>query len=182
MRLSDDNSNPLNDPPLAEAWSAFAHLASAAETPFDEHAFASRVAAEVAHQQRRRRVRIGAGMLALAASLLVIVGVTTRMPRGETALAVATPKQAAPAVGRAPEQVSPAATEPNTVASDTLPGEQIDPPGEIIPWEDDLAVEAASLASQLQSVEQHWRERPDSIALLQFQVDKFEQEIKGGEL
>ncbi len=180
--MSDDNSNPLDDPQLAEAWSAFAHLAAAAEAPFDEHAFASRLAALVAWRQRRRRLRIGAGLLALAASLLVIVGMAIRVPRGETAVARAIPEQAAPEVAGVPDRASPAAPESSVVGTDAVPGERNGPWLEVIPWEDDLAAETASLASELQSVEQHWRERPDSIVLLQSQVDQFEQEIKSGEL
>ncbi len=179
--MSDVEQNPLDESQLAEAWHAFAQLARAAEAPFDEAACAVRVKARLAldieRGRRRRRLWIGTGALAAAASLLVIVGLNRLVPREENSPALPLPEQVAPRVAAAPALQGNIA-DAQAVVVENAQASRV----EIAPWEDELAVETASLADELQLVERQWRERPDSIALLQLQIDQFEQEIKSGEL
>jgi hypothetical protein len=178
--VNQSESNPLDDPQLAEAWGAFAHLAAASETVFDESAFTSRLLGQIARRERRKRFVIGTSLLAAAASLLLLAGVVMLKPRGETTVAVVMPED----VGQSPQDFAPAApvTASENVIADSSPIETENQSFKISPWEDELAGETASLAEQMQTVEKQWRERPNSIALFQSQVDQFEQEIKGGEL
>jgi hypothetical protein len=172
--------NPLDDPQLAEAWGAFTHLAAASETAFDESAFTSRLLDKITRRERRKRFTIGTSLLATAALLLLLAGVVMLAPRGETVVAVVMPEKA----GQSPQDFVPSepALTPESAIADSSPLQMENQSFKISPWEDELAGETASLAEQMQTVEKQWRERPDSIALFQSQVDQFEQEIKGGEL
>jgi len=188
MRVSDFDHDPTRDPQLADAWSAFTHLVAATETPVDVDQITARVVAQVERRARRRRWQIGATALAAAASLLLVVGLFALRHGGEPRenaheLATSVP----PAI--APEPSAPA-SEPtdHMVAKQAIPdrpsstSENINQTFTIEPWEDELATETASLAEQVQSVEQGWHERPDSIALLQTQIEQFEQDMASGEL
>jgi hypothetical protein len=177
--VNDMNHDPLQDPQLAEAWNAFAQLMATSDSPLNETEISQRVVARVVWQSRRRRLRIGAGILAVAAALLVVVSLATRAPRGEPDLATAD-------AGRVPriEKITiPAETDDSELAVRNV-GESTaeENAGETPPWDDELAVEAASLASDVQAVEQRWHERPDSISLLQTQVDELEREMADGTL
>jgi hypothetical protein len=178
--VNHSEPNPLDDPQLAEAWGAFTHLAAASEQAFDESAFTSRLLDKITRHERRKRFVIGTSLLATAASLLLLASGVMLAPRGETVVAVALPERAV----QAPQDFVPSglALTPESAIADDSPIETANPPYKISPWEDELAGETASLAEQMQTVEKQWRERPDSIALFQSQVDQFEQEIKGGEL
>ncbi|HVU87239.1 MAG TPA: hypothetical protein VHD36_07955 [Pirellulales bacterium] len=181
--MSEPENDPLEEAHLAEAWNAFAQLARTAEAPFDEAAFAARLTTRLARQaerdQRRRRLWIGTSALATAASLLVIVALYSFVSRQQNNMPQALPDQAAPRVAVAPAPDAPAdPVDARAPAVDDTPAHVVS----IAPWDDELAVETASLADELQSVERQWGERPDSIALLQSQIDQFEQEMKSGEL
>lgn len=186
--MSESLNNPFEDAPLAEAWHAFSQLARSAEAPFDEAAFAAqmsaRLALEIERDRRRRRLWMGASALAMAASLLVIVGLyqllsrhsssaPTPLPEQEVAIADVAPPPAVQA-----DAVDVVAVDAQAVVVENAPAPSVS----IAPWDDELAAETASLADEMQSLERQWRERPDSIALLQTQIDQFEQEIKSGEL
>ena len=49
-------------------------------------------------------------------------------------------------------------------------------------WDDELDTQVESLVSQAQAAELRWREQPDSIALFQYRVDEFENELSDGSL
>ena len=161
--MSDRNQDPLQDPQLADTWNAFVHLVEAAELRRDDAGLSSRIIVRIERRARRRRLLIGAGALALAASLLVAVGIVTRAPRGEPAVALVAPDRAPPAA---------------QVADLPLGEDDI----EVAAWEDELAEETASLAGDVQALEQRWQEAPDSIALLQTQADALEREMGNGTL
>ncbi len=184
--MSDFDHDPTRDAELADAWSAFAHLLAAAETPCDVEQLSARIAARVQRRARRRRLRIGMTALAVAASLLLMLGLTT-LRRGDSA-----PQTGRDFAAAAPAK-SPETSEPSTMQSDHTAAQQ-SPSAQpsaaenlhqtlaIEPWDDELAAETASLAEEFQTVEHAWHERPDSIALLQTRIDQFEQEMAGGEL
>ncbi|HEY1602501.1 MAG TPA: hypothetical protein VGG64_23055 [Pirellulales bacterium] len=173
------NHDPLQDPQLAEAWNAFAQLIAASDSPLDEAGLAQRVVAHAVRRSRRRRLQMGAGLLTLAAGLVVCVSFVTRVPRGEPDLAAADASRES----RIDKVTIPTETEVQELATRDF-GESIakENAGENLAWDDELAVDAASLANDVQAVEQRWQEQPDSIALLQTQVDKLEREITDGTL
>jgi hypothetical protein len=181
--MSESVNNPFEDAPLAEAWNAFSQLARSAEAPFDEAAFAeqmsARLALEIERDRRRRRLWMGASALAMAASLLAIVGLYQLLSRHSSSAPTPLPEQEVAIADVAPAPaVQAGAVDVDAVVVENAPAPSVS----IAPWDDELAAETASLADEMQSLERQWRERPDSIALLQTQIDQFEQEIKSGEL
>jgi hypothetical protein len=179
--MSETKKNPLEDPQLAEAWNAFSQLARSAEAPFDEAVFAARISArlalEIERDRRRRRLWIGASVLATAASLLLVVGLYGFLSREKNS--TDSHEQSAPSIAVAPAPaVQTDAVDAQAVEIENTPAT----PVSVAPWDDELAVETAAMADEMQSLERQWGERPDSIALLQSQIDQFEQEMKSGEL
>jgi hypothetical protein len=153
------DQDPTRHPQLAEAFAAFAQLLATAEKPIDEAVVASGITMRIERKRRRRRLRIASAVLAVAASLVVAVGLIVREPAAEQAVALAPP---------APVAVQDQAP-PSPVAAD----DSFDLPS----WEDELAAETAALSTAVETTEQRWHEQPDGIALLKSQVDQFEQEM-----
>jgi len=105
--------------------------------------------------------RLNGAVLAAAASVLVMAGVVARAPRGQPTVAVATNRNASAA-----DSATPASTDDVSTGA-----------ANFSPWVDELAEEAAFLSQEAQALQEEWQQPPDSIALLQSRVDRFEEEM-----
>jgi hypothetical protein len=163
--VNNMNDDPTRDPQLADAYSALGQLLAAAAWPVNDGELAARVAMRMKRQTRRRRLRIGAAVVAIAASLLLAVGlIVERWHSAEQAVADTTRPPAAIAV----------------VAPATDPAPQLSAEGssiEISDWDDELSEQSAALAGALESAERRWQEGPDGIARLKSQVEQFELDL-----
>jgi hypothetical protein len=159
--MSEARQDPFEDPQLAEGWAAFSQLLAAAETPLDEARLVSNIASRLERRARRRRLRFVGGALAMAASVLVIVGGVAWIQHGG---------QTAPVVAKGDaSNIDPMIA--------VLAGEAAPSATDMVPWVDELAEQTASLSEEARATEERWQQPPDSIALLQSEVDRFEQEM-----
>ncbi len=176
--MTDANQDPTREPQLAETWGALAHLLAASAEPVDEDALVAGIVRRAERRARRRSLRYRTVSLAAAASLLAAVGAYSWLDRKAQGPEVAV----VPPSERTPVPAPPVAAQraPRFVDIETAQrsGEEFVPTA----WEDELAADTASLADELDSVEQRWQEQPDSVALLQTQLDSFEQEIRDSSL
>ena len=159
--MSETRQDPFEDPQLAEGWAAFAQLLAAAEAPLDEARLVSNIALRLERRAHRRRLRFVGGALVMAASVLVIVGGVAWIQHGGQTIAVVAKSDASnidPTIAVHAGGAAPSATD-------------------VVPWVDELAEQTASLSQEAQAMEECWQQPPDSIALLQSEVDRFEQEM-----
>ena len=185
--LPDD---PTRDPQHTEAWRALSQLLSAADVETfdaglrdagvsDLAMLAAKIARRIENRARRRQFRIGlgaaAGALAAAASLAIVAWFVTIEPQKDQFAAVA-PAVAPAASQPAPEgsNIPPAQESPQVVVGN----EAI----EIAPWNDELDDATLALAVEIRTVEQRWRQSPDSISALESQIDQLEQELRNSPL
>jgi hypothetical protein len=159
--MSETRHDPFDEPQLAEGWAAFSQLLAAAEMPVDEARLLSNIASRLERRARRRRFVYGSVGLAAAASILVMASIYARAPRGERTVAVAT--------GGDVSTAGSVATAPTDEVSTST--------ASFSPWVDELGKEVALLSQEAEEVQERWQLPPDSIALLQSQVDRFEEEM-----
>jgi hypothetical protein len=156
---------------MNEAWSALGQLLDAAQTPLDEATLVDAVCRRLA----RRRVQSWRLALALAASILALVGGAWMSMSGDTignhASVVTMPGKA---TSRRASPALPSSVEANET-QDGARGESSPAAG----WNDEWDDELAQTQEQVLATRESWRQPADRLTVVRERMDELEAEFGG---
>jgi hypothetical protein len=183
---------------LDEAWAGFGQLLTAAKEPFDERGLVDAVCLRLANRHAQQQVRQRRLVLALAASLLAIVGGTwIGMPRNETPVAAAkktgTGTEAnggAEDDGRLKQKTDDgmsgdSSLSPNDAASTADSSDAVSSdaaPSDAPVWNDDWESELAQTQEEVLATKEYWRQPVDWLGTVRERMDELEAEFGEGTL
>ncbi|HEV3003065.1 MAG TPA: hypothetical protein VGX78_01325 [Pirellulales bacterium] len=176
--------DPAENAALNEAWAALGQLLNAAQTPLNEAAFVDAVCMRLS--QRRRQVRWK--VLALAASVLAVVGATWMGVSGwigvngnRAPVAVLPPGKGSP-LAKALPRGNARPTQELVHETDATQTELTIDPLPSAGWNDDWDDELALAQEQVLATRESWRRPADRLAAVRERMDELEAEFGGGAL